>query len=98
MKNLLFIGLGRMGSPMAGHLAANADFAVSVYNRTPGKAERWLSQYTGTAHNENNPYDAIILCVGNDDDVRENLALDGQFVPCLKPGAGFRRRSRGGQR
>ncbi|PID64399.1 MAG: hypothetical protein CR963_00725, partial [Gammaproteobacteria bacterium] len=86
MKHLLFIGLGRMGLPMAGHLAKNKDFAVSVYNRTPGKAEQWLKQYSGIAHHENNQYDAVILCVGNDDDVRENLALDGQFVPCLKQG------------
>ncbi len=86
MKNLLFIGLGRMGSPIAGHLAANTDFAVSVYNRTPGKAEQWLKQYAGTAHSDSHRYDAIILCVGNDDDVRENLSLDGQFVPCLKQG------------
>ncbi len=86
MKKILFIGLGRMGSPMAGHLAKNEDFSVSVYNRTSSKAEQWLKQNSGTAHNENNQYDSVILCVGNDDDVRENLALDGQFVPCLKQG------------
>ncbi len=86
MKNLLFIGLGRMGFPMAGHLAKNKDFSVSVYNRTSSKTERWLKQYSGTAHNENNQYDTVILCVGNDDDVRKNLALNGQFVSCLKSG------------
>ncbi len=66
MKNLLFIGLGRMGFPMAGHLAKNKNFSVSVYNRTPSKTEQWLKQYSGTAHHENNQYDTVILCVGND--------------------------------
>ena len=32
-----FIGLGVMGAPMAGHLAA-AGHTVSVYNRSPEKA------------------------------------------------------------
>ncbi len=85
MKKILFIGLGRMGAPMAGHLAANDTFAVSVHNRSASKTEQWLKQHAGTAHARENCYDAIVLCVGNDDDVRENLSVDGQFLPCLKP-------------
>ena len=37
-----FIGLGVMGYPMAGHLAA-AGYEVRVYNRTQATAERWTS-------------------------------------------------------
>lgn len=85
-KNILFIGLGRMGAPMAGHLAANKNFSVSVYNRTHSKVERWLANHAGTADDQKSQYDAIILCVGNDDDVRENLAIDGQFTPRLRSG------------
>ena len=33
-----FLGLGVMGYPMAGHLA-RASHDVTVYNRTPAKAE-----------------------------------------------------------
>ena len=68
-----FIGLGVMGFPMAGHLAA-AGHAVSVYNRSPEKARRWVEGHRGQAFDS--PVEAareaeiICLCVGNDDDVR----------------------------
>ena len=41
-----FIGLGVMGYPMAGHLAKNG-FAVTVYNRTDSKAQKWVEEYGG---------------------------------------------------
>ncbi|HAH11379.1 MAG TPA: oxidoreductase, partial [Alphaproteobacteria bacterium] len=37
MAKVGFIGLGRMGAPMAGHLV-KAGHAVSVYNRSADKA------------------------------------------------------------
>ena len=43
---IAFIGLGVMGFPMAGHLAA-AGHAVTVFNRSPEKAERWVAQHGG---------------------------------------------------
>ncbi|MEI7832053.1 MAG: NAD(P)-dependent oxidoreductase [bacterium] len=36
-----FIGLGIMGKPMAGHIA-RAGYGLTVYNRTPGKAEELI--------------------------------------------------------
>ena len=39
-QTLAFIGLGVMGYPVAGHLA-RAGHAVTVYNRTSAKAERF---------------------------------------------------------
>lgn len=84
MQNILFIGLGRMGAPMAGHLSKVAN--VFVANRSPAKVEKWLAQYNGQAHKADTVYDAIILCVGNDDDVRANLAPNGAYLPCLKAG------------
>ena len=39
-----FLGLGTMGAPMAGHLA-RAGHRVTVYNRSPDKAKRWVAQY-----------------------------------------------------
>ena len=68
-----FIGLGVMGYPMAGHLAA-AGHTVQVYNRTSAKADQWVSEHGGTAFSS--PAEAaqgadfVFMCVGNDDDVR----------------------------
>ena len=39
---IAFMGLGRMGFPMAGHLAATGHDVV-VYNRTPERATQWQS-------------------------------------------------------
>ncbi|MCU7554227.1 NAD(P)-dependent oxidoreductase [Alteromonas sp. ASW11-19] len=69
-----FLGLGVMGFPMAGHLA-QAGYAVTVYNRTPGKASAWLEQYTGqmaaTPGEAAQGADIVMMCVGNDSDVLE---------------------------
>ena len=43
MAKIAFLGLGVMGFPMAGHIAA-AGHAVTVYNRTSAKAEAWVAQ------------------------------------------------------
>jgi 3-hydroxyisobutyrate dehydrogenase len=70
---LAFLGLGVMGFPMAGHLQ-RAGHAVTVYNRSPEKAERWVGTYGGTR--AATPREAaqgaqvVLMCVGNDDDVR----------------------------
>ena len=68
-----FIGLGAMGYPMAGHLAA-AGHEVSVYNRSPEKAARWSTEHGGRAASSVAEAVAdceiVALCVGNDDDVR----------------------------
>ena len=41
LKKVAFLGLGVMGYPMAGHLA-RAGHAVTVYNRSPAKAQAWV--------------------------------------------------------
>jgi 3-hydroxyisobutyrate dehydrogenase-like beta-hydroxyacid dehydrogenase len=70
---LAFLGLGVMGFPMAGHLA-RAGHSVVVYNRTPAKAAQWVEKYGGSA--APTPAAAagdatlVMMCVGNDDDVR----------------------------
>ena len=43
-----FVGLGVMGYPMAGHLAANG-YAMTVYNRTASKADQWTKDHKGEA-------------------------------------------------
>lgn len=69
-----FVGLGVMGYPMAGHLAA-ASHRVRVYNRTKARADAWLGEHQGeavaTPRQAAEGADLIFMCVGNDDDVRE---------------------------
>ena len=46
MAKCAFLGLGVMGYPMAGHLAARGH-EVTVYNRTRSKAEAWAEEHGG---------------------------------------------------
>ena len=82
-EKVAFIGLGVMGFHMAGHLA-NAGHQVTVYNRSPARAEEWLKAFSGNS--ARTPGDAareariVFACVGNDDDVRAiSTAGDGVF-------------------
>ena len=84
---IAFIGLGVMGGPMAGHLAS-AGHALSVYNRTPGKAAAFASLHdvrvaaSPAAAAEH--VEVLALCVGADADVRGVLE---EAVPHLAPGS-----------
>jgi 3-hydroxyisobutyrate dehydrogenase len=81
-----FAGLGVMGFPMAGHLA-KAGPEMSVFNRSPQKAERWAGQFGGracpTAAEAADGAEVFILCVGNDDDVRQVVR---EALPHMAPG------------
>ncbi len=83
---IAFIGLGVMGFPMAGHLAA-AGHEVTVFNRSPEKAQRWVAQHGGamapTAGEAAQGAEIVALCVGNDDDVR---AVTPQVLAAMAPG------------
>ena len=69
-----FVGLGVMGFPMAGYLA-KAGHQVSVFNRSPEKAQRWAQTHAGKAFatigEAAEGAELVALCVGNDDDVRQ---------------------------
>ena len=80
-----FIGLGVMGYPMAGHLARSG-WRMAVYNRTPARARQWVDEYGGRCFDSPKAAaagaDLVLVCVGNDDDVRsvcltETGALNG---------------------
>ena len=47
MAKVAFLGLGVMGFPMAGHLVAKGGHEVTVYNRTPAKAQAWAEKFGG---------------------------------------------------
>jgi 3-hydroxyisobutyrate dehydrogenase len=81
-----FAGLGVMGFPMAGHLA-KAGHDVSVFNRSPEKAQRWVAAHGGragaTAAQAAQGAEIVFLCVGNDDDVRGVVA---DILPVMAAG------------
>ena len=71
--DVAFIGLGVMGFPMAGHLAA-AGHRVTVFNRTTSVAQRWVAENAGeladTPARAASGAEIVFICVGADDDVR----------------------------
>ena len=75
MAKVAFVGLGVMGYPMAGHLKNKGGHDVTVYNRTGAKAEKWVAQYGGksapTPKAAAQGQDFVMICVGNDNDLRE---------------------------
>ena len=83
MADVAFIGLGVMGYPMAGHLAAKGH-NVTVYNRTAAKADAWVAEHGGkaapTPAAAARGAEIVFACVGNDDDLRSvTLGPDGAF-------------------
>jgi 3-hydroxyisobutyrate dehydrogenase-like beta-hydroxyacid dehydrogenase len=89
-SKIAFIGLGVMGYPMAGHCQSSG-LDVTVYNRTSSKAQLWSSEHGG--HWRKTPALAakdaefVLVCVGNDDDVRSVFYGDDGLLNQLKPGS-----------
>ena len=84
MARLAFLGLGVMGFPMAGHLAAKGH-QVTVYNRSPAKAAAWVAKHghasAPTPREAAQGAEYVLACVGNDDDLRSVcLGPDGAFA------------------
>jgi 3-hydroxyisobutyrate dehydrogenase-like beta-hydroxyacid dehydrogenase len=72
-QRIAFVGLGVMGYPMAGH-CKKAGYEVTVFNRTTEKAETWVKEFSGSIafipKEAAEQANVILLCVGNDDDLR----------------------------
>ncbi|MCP4380234.1 MAG: NAD(P)-dependent oxidoreductase [Hyphomicrobiales bacterium] len=91
MAKVAFIGLGVMGYPMAGHIKGRGQHEVTVFNRTPERADRWVSQHGGTA--ARTPREAavgadfVFACVGNDDDLRSVVLGDDGLLAGAKAGS-----------
>jgi len=90
MRKVAFIGLGVMGYPMAGHLQ-KAGFDVCVYNRSTGKAEQWVKEFSGclakTPREAAQGCEIVFSCVGNDNDVRDVVLGDDGILAGLADGA-----------
>ena len=89
--DVAFIGLGVMGYPMAGHLAT-AGHRVAVYNRSADKAERWCREHAGEPASSParaaEGADFVMLCVGNDEDVRAVVCGENGALSRLARAAG----------
>ena len=85
-----FIGLGVMGYPMAGHLAAKGH-DVTVYNRSVAKAEQWAKEYGGrsaaTPREAAAGAEIVLMCVGNDNDIRSVVYGDQGALAGMKGGS-----------
>ena len=91
MAKVSFLGLGVMGYPMAGHLLKKGGHQVTVCNRNPAKAAQWVKEYGGrsapTPREAAQGADFVMMCVGNDDDVRSVAYGDNGVLAGLKKGA-----------
>ncbi len=91
MAKVAFLGLGVMGYPMAGHLLKKGGHDVTVYNRTPAKAEQWTKEYGGksapTPREAAAGREFVMMCVGNDDDVRSVVFGDNGALAGMGKGA-----------
>jgi len=92
MAQIAFLGTGVMGAPMAGHLVS-AGHRVVVFNRTPAKAERWAATHGGrvaaTPAEAADGADAVLTCVGNDDDLRQVMLGENGALAAMRAGAVF---------
>ena len=91
MAKLAFLGLGVMGYPMAGHLLKKGGHEVTVYNRTAAKSAQWAKEYGGksapTPREAVKDCDLVMMCVGNDADIRSVVYGDSGALAGMKKGA-----------
>jgi len=90
-----FLGLGVMGGALARHIG-EAGYALTVYNRSPGRLDKWRTANPGLAARvASSPADAardadmVITCVGNDDDVADVVLGPHGVFSTLRHGGVF---------
>ena len=89
MAKVAFLGRGVVGYPMAGHLLKKGGHEVTVYNRSAAKAAQWVKEYGGksaaTPREAAKDCEFVMMCVGNDDDVRSVVfGADGALAGMKK--------------
>jgi 3-hydroxyisobutyrate dehydrogenase len=94
-RNVSFLGLGVMGGAIARHIG-EAGHRLTVYNRTPGRLEKWLEGNPGLAvriatspADAAKGADAAITCVGNDDDLADVVLGPQGVFTTLREGGVF---------
>ena len=92
MKKITFIGMGIMGSPMAGHLSKEG-YDVTVYNRSEEKSKVWTKHHNGTyatsIKEAVKDSDIVFSCVGNDSDLRDITLGPDKAFSAMKAGSFF---------
>jgi 3-hydroxyisobutyrate dehydrogenase len=90
-----FLGLGVMGGAIARHIG-RAGHALTIYNRSPGRAEKWQEANPGLATRvATSPADAaegadvVITCVGDDDDIADVVLGPHGVFKTLGAGGAF---------
>ena len=91
MAKVAFLGLGVMGYPMAGHLLKKGGHDVTVYNRSAAKAQQWIKEYggksAGTPREAAKGREFVMMCVGNDNDLRSVVFGDNGVLAGMDKGA-----------
>jgi 3-hydroxyisobutyrate dehydrogenase len=94
-RNVSFLGLGVMGGAIARHIG-QAGHRLTVYNRSPGRMEKWLEANPGLAARvATSPADAadgadvVLTCVGNDDDLADVVLGPQGVFTTLRQGGVF---------
>lgn len=89
-QRVAFLGMGVMGAPMARHVARSGH-SVTVYNRTAAKALAWVALNghgaSPTPAEAAEDADIVMMCVGNDDDVREVALGEHGVLRTMAPGS-----------
>ncbi len=79
-----------MGYPMAGHLQA-AGHDLTVYNRTAARADAWVEEHGGsqapTPAAAAEGAEFVMVCVGDDPDVRAVTTATDGALSMMKPGS-----------
>src|SRR5665213_3657425 len=86
-----FLGLGAMGLPMAEHVLA-AGFPLTVWNRTPGKADALRARGANVANSPRAAAQAagvVLTCLPTQDEVRDVLLREDGLLAGFAPGATF---------
>jgi 3-hydroxyisobutyrate dehydrogenase len=94
-RKVSFLGLGVMGGAIARHIG-NAGHVLTVYNRSPGRLDKWRAANPGLAARiASSPAEAaedadmVITCVGNDDDLADVVLGPQGVFSTLRPGGIF---------
>jgi 3-hydroxyisobutyrate dehydrogenase len=93
--NVSFIGLGVMGGAIARHIGA-AGHSLTVYNRSDARRDKWLAANPGldvrvasSPANAAEGADAVLTCVGNDDDLSDVVLGPQGVFSALRQGTVF---------
>jgi 3-hydroxyisobutyrate dehydrogenase-like beta-hydroxyacid dehydrogenase len=89
IRRVGFIGLGRMGSAIAGNIL-KAGFQLTVYNRTAEKMKALIAEGAAAASSPREAAagaDAVLTCLMDDASVLDNVTGENGLLAGLKPGA-----------